>query len=117
MWKEKKIELDVRVCDSVFSQARGLMFRRKSLSLLFVFKNVKKRAIHSFFCKPFYAIWFDGDKIIDEKLVFPWRFSVFPKKGFDKLLEIPVGDAIRLNLVGKVEKGLNTKRDYICYNK
>lgn len=88
--KGKDVELDVRVCDSVFSQARGLMFRKKSHPLLFVFKNVKKRAIHSFFCKPFYAVWFNGDKIVDERLVSPWKLCIAPKNGFDRLLEIPV---------------------------
>ena len=99
--KNKEIELDVKVCSSVFSQTRGLMFRRKSLPLLFVFKNVKKRAIHSFFCKPFYAVWFDSDKIVDEKLVKHWKVNISPKKGFDRLLEIPVGNVVNFGLVGK----------------
>jgi hypothetical protein len=33
------------VCDNIFSQARGLMFRKKSKPLLFIFKNAKKRGL------------------------------------------------------------------------
>ena len=103
-WKNKNINLDVCVCDSVFSQASGLMFRRHSLPMLFLFKCVKRRAIHSFFCKPFYAIWFQRDKIVDEKLVYPWKLSISPERSFDKLLEIPVADAIKLGIVEKQRK-------------
>ncbi len=80
---------DVKKCDNVFSQSLGLMFRKDSLPLLFIFKNKKKRAIHSFFCKPFIAIWFDDNRIIDEKLVKPFCVSIKPKEKFNKLLEIP----------------------------
>ncbi len=88
-YHNKKIELDVELCKEIFSQGRGLMFRKKSKPLLFVFKTKKRRAIHSFFCKEFYAIWLDGDKIVDEKLVKPWIVSIKPKEKFDRLLEIP----------------------------
>lgn len=86
---KKEIKTEAEVCDNVFSQGRGLMFRKESKPLLFIFKNKKRRAIHSFFCKKFYAIWFDGDKIVDEKLVNPWISLIKPKEKFDKLLEIP----------------------------
>lgn len=89
--KGKERKINVRVLSSSFSQALGLMFGFNKRSLLFVFKNKKKRSIHSFFCKPFIAIWFDGEKIVDSKLVGPWRLSVKPDKKFDKLLEIPSG--------------------------
>jgi len=84
--------LDVGVCNNVLSQARGLMFKKESLPLLFVFKSKKRRAIHSFFCIPFIAIWFDGEKITEIKNVRPWMFSIKPKYKFDKLLEIPSND-------------------------
>ena len=87
---EKRIE--VKICNNIFSQGRGLMFKENSKPLLFVFKNKKRRAIHSFFCKPFIAIWFDGDRIVDEKVVRGWKFSIKPKEKFDKLLEIPECD-------------------------
>jgi uncharacterized membrane protein (UPF0127 family) len=88
-YKEKVINLDVEICDNVFSQARGLIFKKKSPPLLFVFKKPTKMRIHSFFCKPFIAIWFNGDKIIDLKVVRKSKFSIRPKERFDKLLEVP----------------------------
>tara|TARA_Y100000034_G_C6787587_1_gene352400 strand:+ start:562 stop:879 length:318 start_codon:yes stop_codon:yes gene_type:complete len=90
--KGKIIEVDV--CDNVFSQARGLMFKNKSKPLFFIFKNKKKRAIHSFFCKPFIAIWFDDNKIVDVKVIRNWKFSIKPTEEFNKLLEIPESDVI-----------------------
>ncbi|MFH1358781.1 MAG: hypothetical protein ABIH37_02755 [archaeon] len=90
-YKEEEVELEVKECKSFFSQAMGLMFRNRSKPLLFVFKNKKIRNIHSFFCKPFYAIWFDEDKIIDDKFVDSWIFSIGPDKRFNKLLEVPRG--------------------------
>ena len=87
-----EISLNVRVLKNVFAQARGLMFRKKSLPLLFIFKNKKTRAIHSFFCKPFIAIWFNGDRIVDVKKVKPWKISIKPLEKFDRLLEVLEGD-------------------------
>ncbi len=84
--------IDVRICKDVLSQARGLMFREKSKPLLFIFKKVGMRSIHSFFCKPFIAIWFDGDRVVDVKVVRKWKFSIKPSEKFDKLLEIPNND-------------------------
>ena len=97
MVKFKKIKIkgriiDVKVLKNIFSQARGLMFRSKSKSLLFVFHNKKRRAIHSFFCKPFIAIWLDGERIVEIKKVMPWKISIKPAEKFDRLLEIPSND-------------------------
>ena len=88
-YKGKEKNLNVKVCDNVFSQASGLMFKRKSKPLLFIFKTKKRRAIHSFFCKPFIAIWFDGEQVVDVKRIRSWKFSIKPTEKFDKLLEIP----------------------------
>jgi len=88
-YKGKKVELEVQECKSVWSQIRGLMFRRKSKPLLFIFNDKKKRAIHSFFCVEFVAVWFNGDKIVDVKIVKPWKVSIKPLEKFNKLLEIP----------------------------
>jgi len=88
-YKNKKFSLEVEECNNIFSQARGLMFKKNSKPLLFVFKNKKRRAIHSFFCMPFIAAWFDEGKIVDVKLVNSWRFLIKPKYRFNRLLEIP----------------------------
>ena len=87
-YKKKKFNLKVAICDNLFSQARGLMFRKKSLPLLFIFKKAKRRAIHSFFCKPFIAIWFNGSKIIKIKDIKKPKFHILPDDKFNKLLEI-----------------------------
>jgi len=87
--KDKKITLKVKKCENFYSQIQGLMFRKKSPSLLFIFKKPKRIAIHSYFCKPFIGIWILDNKIIQIKLVNPSTFKVIPKGKFDKLLEIP----------------------------
>jgi uncharacterized membrane protein (UPF0127 family) len=88
-YQDRKIEMDVEVCGSILSQISGLMFKKNSKPLFFVFKNKKKRPIHSYFCVPFYAIWFNGDEIVDEMLIEDRKFSIKPLKEFDRLLEIP----------------------------
>lgn len=88
-FKSKDFELDVRECRTIFLKISGLMFRKKSPCLLFYFSKPRRYRIHSFFCKPFFAIWFNKDKIVDEKFVKPWIFWIQPKEKFDKLLEIP----------------------------
>jgi len=110
IYKNKKFSLDVEVCDDVLSQARGLMFKKNSAPLLFIFKNLKRRAIHSFFCLPFIAIWFNAGKIVDVKFINPWRFSIKPKEKFDKLLEIPSNDLTFKEFPDDIER-FKKKRD------
>lgn len=81
--------IEAEVCDNYLSQLKGLMFRRDKRPLLFVFKNKGLRAIHSFFCMRFLAIWFADNEIIDAKFVEPWSYNIVPKREFDKLLEVP----------------------------
>ena len=73
---------------------KGLMFqhREKARALIFEFKRPVRMAIHSFFVFfPFLAIWLDDkDKIIDSKVIKPFRFSILPSKKFVKLIEIPI---------------------------
>lgn len=90
-YKKKKVSLTVKECKTMFSRMHGLMFKKNSPPLLFDFKKSVNIPIHSFFCKPFIAIWLDGKKIVDKKYIKPWRFYIKPKKKFDKLIEIPVG--------------------------
>lgn len=93
---KKYIIKNYEICDNIFSKARGLMFRSRNYSkpLLFVFSKAEKHVIHSFFCHEFLGVWmvFDGKKIrvIDEKIVSPYKFSVIPKEKFNLLLEIPL---------------------------
>ncbi len=95
MKKFKRIKIrgeviKAEICDTVFKRARGLMFRKDSNSLLFLFKKETRQPIHSLFCKPFKALWMRDGKIIDEKNVRPFKLSVIPKEKFTELVEIPL---------------------------
>ena len=87
--KDKEITLNVKKLTNIFQHSSGLMFRKKSQPLLFTFNKPTKISIHSFFCKPFIAIWLLDNKIINIKLIKPNRLSIKPKHKFNKLLEIP----------------------------
>lgn len=91
-YKGKNFDMDVEECENYFSRARGLIFRKKSKPLLFMFGKQTKQAIHSLFCIPFIAVWFNGDNVMDIKIVEPWKISVFPCGKFNRLLEIPIND-------------------------
>lgn len=99
LFRGKKIVIkNYTICDSFFSKTRGLMFRGKKYKkpLLFLFSRAGIYPIHSFFCRKFIAVWMLNDKIVDVKLVLPWKVSVTAKEKFDELLEIPVNaDGLR----------------------
>lgn len=87
-FKGKK-RIDVDVCDSVWKKFLGLMFRRESPALLFTFDRFKRLDIHSLFCKPFFALWLDGNKnVIQVRYIDKWRMFI-PGNG-RYLIEIPV---------------------------
>ena len=88
----KKSLKNATVCESFLSKTRGLMFRARNYKkpLLFVWKKPGLYPIHSFFCRKFIAVWMLKGRIIDEKIVEPWKLSVTPKGKFDELLEIPL---------------------------
>ncbi|MGV8152504.1 MAG: hypothetical protein ACP5OG_05475 [Candidatus Nanoarchaeia archaeon] len=88
-FKGKKFSLEAEECKTLFSKARGLMFRRKSKPLLFYFNKEVLEPIHSFFCKPFIAIWFNKNKIVDVKSIKKWKPYIVPRAKFDTLLEVP----------------------------
>ncbi len=85
----KKKTIEAKLCDTPVKKFMGLMFKKNSPPLLFVFNKNKKLSIHSFFCKPFRAIWLDekmhATKFTDVK---KWKPN-FSGKG-KYLLEIPV---------------------------
>jgi len=88
-----KFEIDLKVCNFL-EKFTGLMFsRRKSAkALLFNFKNPTKIKLHSWFVFfPFVVLWLDDkNRIIEFKIVKPFRFSVAPEKTFSKIIEIPI---------------------------
>lgn len=108
MIDKKKFVLEVKECKSIFSQMSGLMFRKKSPPLLFVFNRPTKISIHSFFCVPFVAVWINGKNVVDIKIVHPWKHRINPEKEFDKLLEVPSNNLYYKKIVDEHSKHLNT---------
>lgn len=109
--KEKEQKIKVKECKTLYSKFKGLMFKKDSLPLLFIFKKPVKISIHSFFCKPFIAIWFLQDKIIEIKSIKSNKPSIKPRKEFDKLLEIPSNSdeySTLLSSLSTEQKDLNT---------
>jgi uncharacterized membrane protein (UPF0127 family) len=94
--KSKSIKIKNIKKLSEFGKAIGLMFRRKEKcpAMLFEFKKPTRMRIHSLFVFfPFAAVWTDDkNKIIDKKIVKPFRFSISCKKKFYKLVEIPLNE-------------------------
>ena len=84
----KKKRIKVKVCDTLLKKFSGLMFRKNSPPLFFIFNKNKIIQIHSLFCKPFRAIWLDEKmhvtKIIDVK---KWKLNFLGRGKY--LLEIP----------------------------
>jgi len=93
-YNSKNIEIPNVKKVSKLGEARGLMFRGKEKcpALLFEFNKPTKMKIHSFFVFfRFAAVWLDDkNKIIDLKIVKPFRLSVSCKKPFYNLIEIPL---------------------------
>jgi uncharacterized membrane protein (UPF0127 family) len=100
----KKFSIEVKECRTIFQKMMGLMFLKESKPLLFVFKKKTYEPIHSFFCVNFIAVWFDKDRIVDARLVKPWKISVKSLRQFDKLLEIPQNDKNFERLVLLIKK-------------
>lgn len=84
----KNKTIKVKLCDTPLKKFMGLMFKRNSPPLLFVFNKSKKLAIHSFFCKPFRAIWLD-EKMQTTKFIDVERWKPnFSGRG-KYILEVP----------------------------
>lgn len=96
-YKNKAYKIKVKECNTPLSKILGLMFKKNSPPLLFIFKKPVKTSMHSFFCKPFIAIWLLRNKIVDIKLVNPNKFSIKSKEKFNRLLEIPLNNKEFLN--------------------
>ena len=83
-----KKTINVKICDSLLKKSLGLIFKKNSPPLLFIFNKNKTLSIHSFFCKPFKAIWLD-DKMHSTKIsdINKWKLNISGKGKY--LLEIP----------------------------
>lgn len=98
-FKGKKIEIKNVKKLSEFEKGIGLMFRKKEEcpAMLFEFTKPTTMKIHSLFVFfKFAAVWLDDkDKIIDKKIVKPFRLVISSEKPFYKLLEIPLNNEYR----------------------
>lgn len=92
-YKNKKFKLNVKVCNWA-RRITGLMFtqKEKAEALLFDFKKPVKYGFHSFFVFfSFVAIWLDDkNKVLDVKVVTPFKRNFSPKQFFVKVIEIPI---------------------------
>ena len=97
------------VCRSLWSKARGLMFRFRPVCLVFEFSKLQRNSLHMWFVFfPIDVLFLDGDrKVVEIKERFmPFAFYT-PKKKSMFVIELPVltvedrgisvGDAIEWN--------------------
>lgn len=91
--KNNNISIKAELCDSTFSRAKGLMFRKKPERLFFVFDEEKIYPIHSFFVFfEFDAIYIDKDfKIVEIYEAVKPFFYISPKNKAKYLLEAEKG--------------------------
>jgi len=93
-YNSKRVKIDNIKKLSEFGKAMGLMFhcRKGCPAMLFQFNKPTRMRIHSLFVFfNFLAIWLDEEnKIIEKKIVKPFRIAIGPKKPFYKLVEIPL---------------------------
>jgi hypothetical protein len=92
---ESTLATRVDVADSVFSQARGLMFRRsipEDYALAFPFTSTKSRDLHMVFV-PFDidAVWTVDGRVTHVKRLAAW--SGRGKAAADAIFELPAGAA------------------------
>jgi uncharacterized membrane protein (UPF0127 family) len=103
--------IEAKICKSLFSKARGMMFSLKPEPLLFVFKKEQNASIHMFFVFfPLIAIWLNKEKrIADFKILKP--FSFYNQKIKSKyIIEIPLIDRNnKKKLVKRLRKGMQLK--------
>lgn len=69
----------------------GLMFQKNPEPILFEWDKPVSVSIHSYFCKPFIAEWYDEeDNLILRLLVPPNQDNIKPNEPFVKLVETPI---------------------------
>ena len=92
---EKELSFNIKLCDNIFSQGSGLMFRfpKKPFAYIFPFKIPARHAI-TMWCVfyPIDLLFLDSNGLIIEivKNLKPFR-NYFPKNKFSTLIEIPDG--------------------------
>jgi len=86
---------EIEVADSLWSQTRGLMFRRsipEEYALVFEFGTARPRDLHMLFVPfPIDAIWTNSDVVQRVERLHPWR-GIARDRG-DRIVELPAGAA------------------------
>lgn len=91
-FKGKEILIEDLIKAERMKKFTGLMFKGKDAqAMLFEFPK-GKRTIHSYFCKPFLAIWLNNGKIVEHRLVSPNKPAIIPESEFNQLIEIPMNE-------------------------
>ncbi len=92
-YKGHRFNVNLKICRG-FRKVFGLMLvpKQKAKALLFEFKGPMRKSIHSFLVFfSFIAIWLDEkNKVVDFKVVKPFRFFILPSRSFSKIIEIPL---------------------------
>lgn len=90
---ERVLASDVETADSLFSQARGLMFRRSipdDYALVFRFDSVDDRDVHMVFVPfPIDVVWTVGGEVQRVEQLRPW-LGLAKARG-DQIVELPAG--------------------------
>lgn len=90
-----------RICDTVFSQAKGLMFstRIRDFGLFFPLARERKEAVHMFFVfYPIDILFLDpARRVVDMKSNFKPFTAYIPKKRCMFIVELPVGTIKKSN--------------------
>lgn len=103
--KEKVLVHDVKVCSSIFSKAKGLMFSRKlkDSGLVFWFNSEKKRSLHMFFVFfPIDVLFLNSKRdIVEMKENFRPFTIYYPRQSSKYIIELPAGSIMN----SKTERG------------
>jgi len=101
--KKTSTKLKIKIAADYFSKARGLMFRKKIVPILFLFKKEDIYPIHSFFVNfEFDAIYLSKNKKVTEMfLKIRPNSLIFPCKKAYYLLELPASVVDKLKISQK----------------
>ncbi|MFH1285958.1 MAG: DUF192 domain-containing protein [Candidatus Micrarchaeota archaeon] len=97
--KKRVISARTEKARTLFSRARGLMFRRNFIDpILFIFDEEKVQPIHSLFVfLSFDAVFLDREKRVTEVIreIAPFKPYIAPRKPAKYLIELPAGYAAK----------------------
>jgi uncharacterized protein len=90
--RKQDLSPGAKICKSLISQARGLMFRRRT-DLVFVLKSPRRVPLHMWFVfYPIDVLYLDADRKVVEKVEGFRPFSLYnPKSEASYILELRAG--------------------------